>query len=84
MILKLKADGVTVIASSWSAGANEGEQVLVRAHGGTIGLTMNLTQLDAAVDHAHRMGEAILDLQGFCEDPSVTRHRLYQERRAAT
>ena len=73
MILKLRSGDTVVVASAWSAGADGNDQVFVKAHGGTIGLTCNIlrfTELIAAST------DGSCDLCDLCEDPKLTMQRL--------
>ncbi len=76
MILKLKAGDVTVIANSWSAAANPGGNVNIMAHGGTIGLTLQMDEFERMLIARQLTGETMLTLTAWCETPEATHDRL--------
>lgn len=72
MILKLKSGAVTIVTANWSAGAQEGGQVFITAHGGTTGLTIDMPKfVEMLAAHEHS-----LDICDLCEEPAVTMAKL--------
>lgn len=74
MILRLQAGNVTILASEWSAGADPGGRVNIRAHGGVVGLKIAMEEFLTMVSITHPAN--ILNLASFCEDPVDTQKRL--------